>query len=80
MSWDDLKNNSQKLNIVSDLSEDNVIKLYHIEGIPPTIPFSVFINEDMKVNAFKGNIYSYVSIRDVISGFDWKLKKKNFRI
>lgn len=73
MSWDDLKKYSQKVNLVSDLSEDNVIKLYHIQGIPPTITFSIFINGDKKVSAFKGN--TSVSLRDVISGFDWKLNK-----
>ena len=67
------KKYSQKENLVSDLSEDNVIKLYHIQGIPPTITFSIFINGDMKVSAFKGN--TSVSLRDVISGFDWKLNK-----
>ena len=58
---------------MSDLSEDNVIKLYHIQGIPPTKTFSIFINGDMKVSAFKSN--TSVSLRDVISGFDRKLNK-----
>ena len=69
MSWNDLKKYSQKVNLVSDFSEDNVIKLYHIRGIPPTITFLIFINGDMKVSAFKGN--TSVSLRDVISGFDF---------
>ena len=73
MSWDDLKKYSQKVILVSDLSDDNVIKLYHIQGIPPTLTFSIFIYGDMKVSAFKGN--ASVSLRDVISGFDWKLNK-----
>lgn len=73
MSWDDLKKYSQTVNLVSDMSEDNVIKLYHIQSIPPIITFSIFINRDMKVRAFKGN--TSVSLRDVITGFDWRLSK-----
>lgn len=73
MSWNDLKKYSQKLDLVSDLSEDNVIKFYHIKGIPPTITLSIFLNGDMRVNTFNGN--TCVSLSDAISGFVWKVKK-----
>ena len=55
------------------MSEDNVIELYDIQGIPPAIRFSIFINGDTKVRAFKGK--TSVSLCDVFSGFDWKLNK-----
>ena len=73
MSWDDLKKYSQKVIFVSDLSDNNVIKLHHIQVIPKAITFSIFIYGDMKVSAFKGN--ASVSLRNVISGYDWKVNK-----
>ena len=46
--------------LVSDISEDNALKLYHIQGISSTITYSIFINRDMKVSALKA-IHSYYS-------------------
>jgi len=72
-SWDDLKRYCLKLNLVTDMSEDRMIKLYRIQGIPPTILFSVIIDNNRKVSAFKRN--TPVPLRNVITSFDWKLSR-----
>ena len=58
------------INLASDLGND-IIKLYHIEGMPPII-YSIFISRDMTVSAYKGN--SSINLRDVIPSFDWKIR------
>ena len=62
----------KSLDLLCDLSTD-VIKLYYIEGMPPSIIYSIFINGDLKVTAYKGN-YS-INLRDVIASLDWKIHK-----
>ena len=71
-SWDDLKIYCKSLDLLCDLSND-FIKLYYIEGMPPSIIYSIFINDDLKVTAYKGN-YS-INLRDVIASLDWKIHK-----
>ena len=65
----DLRTYCANINLASDLGND-VIKLYHIEGMPPII-YSIFISRDMTVSAYKGN--SSINLRDVIPSFDWKI-------
>ena len=67
--WDDLRTCRANINLASDLDND-IIKLYHIEGMPPII-YSIFISRDMTVNAYKGD--SSINLRDVIPSFDWKI-------
>ena len=59
--------------LVGDISEENALKLYHIQGISSTITYSIFINRDMKVSALKGN--TFVLLCGDIIGFNWKLRK-----
>ena len=68
--WDDLRTYCANINLASDLGND-IIKLYHIEGMPPII-YSIFISRDMTVSAYKGN--SSINLRDVIPSFDWKIR------
>ena len=68
--WDDLRTYCANINLASDLGND-IIKLYHIEGMPPSIIYSIFISRDMTVSAYKGN--SSIDLRDVIPSFDCKI-------
>ena len=69
---DKLSNITQwNINLASDLGND-IIKLYHIEGMPPSIIYSIFISRDMTVSAYKGN--SSINLRDAIPSFDWKIR------
>ena len=52
---------------------ENEIKLCHIDGTPPSILYSINIDSQFTVKAFRGN--SRVPIRYCIESFDWKLKK-----
>ena len=70
--WDDLRTYCETVDLVSDLGTD-FIKLYHIEGMPPTIIYSIFISRDMKVTAYKGS--SSINLRDVIASLDWKIRR-----
>ena len=50
---------------------NDIIKLYHIEGMPHSIIYSIFISMDMTVSAYKGNCSIY--LHNVIPSFDWKI-------
>ena len=69
--WDDLRTYCANINLASDLG-NYIIKLYHIEGIPPSIIYSIFISRGMTVSAYKGN--SSINLRDVIPSFDWTIR------
>ena len=61
--WDDLRIYCANINLATDLGND-IIKLHHIEGMSPSIIYSIFISRDMRMSAYKGN--SSINLRDVI--------------
>ena len=59
-SWDDLKIYCKSLDLLCDLSND-FIKLYYIEGMPPSIIYSIFINGELTLFLFK-RLWLYIII------------------
>ena len=74
-SWDEFVQYAYKFSpeLIIDSSDPDSLRLFKITGMPPEVEFSVMINNDYHVEAYRGN--HKVPVRDLINGFSVRLNK-----
>ena len=69
VSWDHLISYCSKFSpkLTVDCSQENVIRIFKLTGIPPEVEFSFFVKDDLHVEAYRSK--KKLAIRDLINGF-----------
>ena len=61
-SWDSLKKYWSKFSseLLTGISDNNIIKVFKLTGVPKVVDFSVFIQTDFSIDASKGKKIQFV--------------------
>ena len=73
VDWAKLKEYCNKLTEIMVRETNSTIELLKLDGFPPQVSFSVFIDSDFKVTAFRKHIQ--IPLRDVVRSFTHKLER-----